>query len=116
MSRNNRTTDRKPHVLPVVVFAICAGVAIAAVVALLSDKSKRQARVAPPPVAGTATAADLTAPELPPLPDDPVQLVNLGSEMLQRGYLTQATRVYLEALKKNPDDADVHFNLGFAYA
>src|SRR2546425_11357528 len=98
MSRNNRTTDRKPQVLPVVLLALCAGVAIAAVVALLSGKSKTRTSVAPPPLSSATTVVDPITPELPPLPDDPVQLVNLGSEMLQRGYLTQATRVYLEAL------------------
>ena len=123
MSKSSRTAgNRKPKILPVVLFALCAGVVVAAVVALVANKSEPRGQIAPAPLSSSNRSQSTSAPgsknglEDTPLPEDPVQLVNLGNQMLQRGDLTQAMRIYLEALKKNPEDEEVHFNLGFVYA
>src|SRR5207244_4336396 len=97
------------------------GIAVAAIIALLSDRAKSLDNAGPvsTPTALTSTSTaklDTAQIELPPLPEDPAELVNLGNEMLHRGYVDQAIKIYLETLKKNPEDEEVHFNLGFAYA
>src|SRR5687768_841838 len=50
------------------------------------------------------------------LPDDPVQLLNYGTELLHMGRYPEAVQLYSKALKINPEDEEAHFNLGVAYA
>ena len=50
------------------------------------------------------------------LPEDPVELVNIGNQMLARGRPSSAIPFYARALEKNPEDEEVHFNLGYAFA
>lgn len=42
--------------------------------------------------------------------------VNRGSELLTQGKTEEALVILKEALQLNPDDEDVHYNLGLAYA
>ena len=43
-------------------------------------------------------------------------LVNRGTEALERGNPAEAVLLYQEALQIKPDDEDLHYNLGIAYA
>jgi Tfp pilus assembly protein PilF len=122
MSQNKRKAnpERRRKTVALSVLCVCAVVLVGAMALLWTAPPSKQSAGgrltstsnATPPASGSVT----NTPDLPPLPDDPVQLVNLGNEMLQRGLLPEATKIYLEALKKNSEDEEVHFNLGFAYA
>ena len=65
--------------------------------------------------AATPSPFAATNASLPPM-NDPVELLNFGTELLGRGQTEEAIQMYLQALKLNPEDEEVHFNLGFAYA
>jgi len=62
----------------------------------------------PPALATT----DLASPAM----DDPVSLLNYGTELLGQGKIDEAIEMYLRALKLNAEDEEVHFNLAYAYA
>lgn len=49
------------------------------------------------------------------LPNDPVQLINYGGELLALGKIAEAAEVYGKALKLNPEDEEAHFGLAVAY-
>src|SRR5437016_10673181 len=49
------------------------------------------------------------------MPDDPLELVNYGTEFLERGWVNEAIILYRKAQEKNPEDEEVYFNLGCAY-
>jgi tetratricopeptide (TPR) repeat protein len=69
---------------------------------------------APPQPGGGETA--LTEMTPPPIDtNDPIQLLNRGTEYLDYGRVETAIDHYLRALAINPEDEEAHFNLGFAY-
>ena len=47
---------------------------------------------------------------------DVLALMNEGNELIQRGDTEGAIQKYRAAMKINPEDEEVHFNLGFAFA
>jgi len=49
------------------------------------------------------------------LPDNPVQLLNYGTQLLNEGNVVGAVDLYSRALKLNPEDEEAHFNLAYAY-
>src|SRR4030095_660582 len=60
----------------------------------------------------TPAATNLT----PSAMDDPVKVLNYGTELLSQGKVDEAIAMYQRALKLNAEDEEVHFNLGYAYA
>jgi tetratricopeptide (TPR) repeat protein len=48
--------------------------------------------------------------------NDAVHLLNAGNEMLDKGDIDGAIATYLRAMKMNPEDEEVYFNLAFAFA
>ena len=45
-----------------------------------------------------------------------INRVNQGSQLLEQGKPAEAVQVLTEALRSNPEDEDVHYNLGLALA
>jgi len=125
MSKPNRGNQRPALALAAVI--ICAIVAIGGIAVLIRDHLNAWRSASAP---GTSTVSQTpvvaltnvltnttpSEPDLPPLPEDPSALVNIGNDLVKRGRVTEAIHVYQEALKKTPDDEEVHFNLGFAYS
>src|SRR5713226_4302408 len=71
------------------------------------------------PPSALIPGASANSPLLDPnfkIPEDPVQLLNYGTELLDRGWVNEAITLYSKALQKNPDDEEIHFNLAFAYS
>src|SRR5437899_2892804 len=65
----------------------------------------------PAPVTQTVQAVSTNSPLDDPnfkIPDDPVQLVNYGTALLDRGWINEAITLYSKALKQNPDDEEIH--------
>src|SRR5439155_90082 len=65
-----------------------------------------------------SSAASTNSPLLDPsfkMPEDPVELLNYGTALLDRGWINEAIALYSKALEKNPEDEEVHFNLAYAY-
>src|SRR6266850_4754717 len=117
MSKNKRKAPAEHRrTMALGLFFLCAAIAIGAVGLLLSDKGNLAANSNPQPASTNLISTPTNrVSELPPLPDDPAKLLNIGNTMLERGYPAEAIRIYLEALKKNPEDEEAHFSLGFAY-
>ena len=79
-------------------------------------------QVAPPKTTAPPTAAIVqTNPPLTQtnvdalLPNDPVQLINYGTELLGLGQAEKAAQLYTKALELNPEDEEGHFGLAVAY-
>ena len=49
-------------------------------------------------------------------PEDPVELVNIGNQLLAEGRAATAIPFYARALDKTPQDEEVHFNLAYAFS
>jgi Flp pilus assembly protein TadD len=65
----------------------------------------------------TATPASAPAEAVPVKAEDSsTELVAQGTELLKAGDLKGAIALYQKALTNAPDDEDLHFNLGVAYA
>src|SRR6266404_2607279 len=120
MSRNSRKADpnQRRKILALTLVAACLAIVVIAGTLLfleisrakqLADRAKAESKATNAPAPPSPTR------EMPPLPEDPGALVNLGNAMLQRGLFPEATKIYLEAVKKKPDDEELRFNLGFAY-
>src|SRR5262245_30346118 len=60
---------------------------------------------------GTSTA---TATNTAPASNDVVTLMNEGTELIARGDTEGAIQKYRAAMKINPEDEEVYFNLAFA--
>ena len=50
------------------------------------------------------------------LPNDPIQLINYGGELLKLGEFSKAVQLYNKALTINPEDEEGHFGLAVAYS
>src|SRR6476620_8585806 len=118
MSKPNRGNQRPALALAVVI--VCVIVAIGGIAVLVRDHLNAR-RTANAPGTSTVSQTPLVTltnvvtnttpsePDLPPLPEDPSALVNIGNDLLKRGRAAEAIRVYQEALKKTPEDEEVHF-------
>jgi len=51
-----------------------------------------------------------------PATNDVITLMNDGNELMYRGDLDGAIQKYRAAMKINPEDEEIHFNLAFAFA
>src|SRR5262245_22391834 len=119
MSQNKRKADsnQRRNVVAVILFAICLVALLIALIQFFAEKtapkqsSRSQAELKSPTETNKVAAVSDPMREMPPLPEDPVTLVNLGNLMLQRDRLEQAIYIYHQALKKTPDDEELHFNL-----
>jgi tetratricopeptide (TPR) repeat protein len=65
-----------------------------------------------PPNATNAAAVAGNASELDPA----MRLQNAANELLAAGKIADAVRLYEQAAKDSPDDEEIHFSLGYAYA
>jgi|SRR6185503_16116351 len=65
------------------------------------------------PTQGTAT---VTATNVAGASNDLVTLMNEGTELVARGDTEGAIQKYRAAMKLNPEDEEVYFNMAFAYA
>jgi tetratricopeptide (TPR) repeat protein len=63
-----------------------------------------------------AVAGEQVPPEVAPVPEDPVELVNIGNDLLSRGLPARAIPFFTKAMKINPEDEEIHFSLAFACA
>src|ERR1043166_4027682 len=127
MKRSGSKADRDQKPLwALIVFFLCAMMASAGIVILVRERSRgvkapfrgtqgTRSAASEPQLTESSRATSQT-PEMPPLPEDPAALINIGNELLKKGQVAEAIQVYLKALGKNPNDEEVHFNLGFAYS
>lgn len=68
------------------------------------------------PIEAVHAATPGLAGEEPTPEQNVVQTLSEGNELLQSGNAAAAVEKYEKALKQNPEDEDIHFNLGIALA
>jgi tetratricopeptide (TPR) repeat protein len=81
-----------------------------------SSRLPAPARMTP----GDASSATKSVPISPPLPsfdtNDPVQVINRGTQLLEAGQIEEAIQLYQRATALKVDDEEAFFNLGVAYS
>jgi tetratricopeptide (TPR) repeat protein len=128
MSPPRTTRPANPHRHPPVWIAGLAGMVVVGLV-VLAIASRRQAGSSVESAPGTnvgasASGTSLSTNGVPPgvafdsLPDDEkvAALLGRGSKLLDLGNNEGARELYQMALGIDPDDEDIHFNLGIALA
>src|SRR6266487_3796297 len=70
----------------------------------------------PPNGSAHGTAVAITATNTAPATNDVLTLMNEGNELISQGDTQGAIQKYRAAMKINPEDEEVYFNLAFAFA
>jgi Flp pilus assembly protein TadD len=120
--RKKRPAARARRVFPLGLGLIAAGTTLAILSWLAFKEKQRETKITgstnPPAVsvvAGKEPAADPFFAWLSNSTDG-VELLNMGTTLLEEGRPTQAIFCYRRALELKPDDEEANFNLGVAHS